>query len=82
MTRALASRVAKLERRTVPPVRVSSNVVEIDAVTRKPINPLPPKGTRVMVVPRFDNWAESLIQQQQELIASAGITDEIQTERH
>ena len=80
--RGLAARIKRLERRAKPPVRARSNVVEIDAVTRKPINPLPPKGTRVVVVPRFENWAESLIQQQQELIASAGINDETQNERH
>lgn len=84
MTRALASRVAKLERRAVPPVRVRSNVVEIDAVTRKPINPLPPKG-KVMVAPHFgtdDEWSAAVRSQQERLVASAGITDETQTERH
>lgn len=74
MIRGLSSRVSKLEARNRPPVRVCSNVVEIDAVTRKPIGPLPPKGTRIMVVPNFgDAWSSRLQEQQRELIASANV---------
>ncbi len=83
MTRALASRVAKLERRGVPPLRIHASVVTIDARTGAIIGPKP-KG-KVMVAPHFgtdDEWSEQLQAQQSRLISSAGINDETQTERH
>ncbi|WP_147450714.1 hypothetical protein [Rhodophyticola porphyridii] len=79
--RGLAARVAKLESRNRPPVRVRSSVVEYDAETGAIISSIPPRGTKVMMVPCFKDWANSLIEQQRQLIASAGINEETQAEK-
>lgn len=74
MTRALASRVAKLERRAVPPLRVHAPVVTFDARTGAIIGPKP--NGKFMVVPHFgtdDEWSEQLQAQQARLIESAHI---------
>ena len=72
MTRAMASRVAKLEARNRPPIRVHASVVTIDARTGAIIGPKP-KG-KVMVVYHHgndDEWEAKLLNQQERLIASA-----------
>lgn len=75
MTRALASRVAKLERRAVPPVRVRNNVVEYDAATGEVIGPRP-KGPCMIVTDHGsdDEWQAALLAQQARLINEASET--------
>lgn len=83
MAAFLKGRVSKLETRRRPPIRLRSNVVEYDPATGEIIGPTPPKGARVMLVPNFgDEWEMKLLAQQERLVASAGIKDETQTERH
>lgn len=69
--RGLAARVAKLESRNRPPVRVRSSVVEYDAETGAIIGSIPPRGTKVMMVPHFKDWPAALLAQQEELVAQA-----------
>lgn len=76
MARFLKGRVSKLETRNRPPVRVRSSVVEYDAETGAIIGPVPPKGTKVMMVPHFKDWPAALLAQQEKLVAEAFKSEE------
>lgn len=80
MTRFRKNRLSKLESLNQPTQRVRRNVVEYCAETGAIIGPVPPKGTKVMMVPHFKDWPAALMAQQERLIAEArNETNERQT---
>ena len=80
--RGLAARLKRLETRNRPPVRVHGSVARF--TPQGQLIGTMPKGPCMIVTDHGtdDEWSAAVRSQQERLVASAGITDETQTERH